>query len=111
MYGSRLNEHLINPFALFSAYCKMTQAYVTPQLDFRAGAALGVSPLLPNSCQGGVGGAPNPDGRCVPAKVYYIPMVPYSGGNVASTDYGALNTIYERGNSTRLASATTNRRS
>jgi len=93
-----------------------------PSLIFPFGLPLNVSPILPETCRGAVSGTGNPDGQCIMGgsyvngvcradpSVWYMEMVPYSTGRVSSTNYTALNNIYQRGNNTTLTSARVNRR-
>lgn len=107
--------------SLFLAYIKMSLTTAS-QLNFRPSANLGLSPLLPNTCAGAVSGTSNPDGQCIlggqlvggvcraEPPIFYQTMVPYSTGNVASTNYAMLDKIWLRGNNTALTSARMNRR-
>lgn len=76
-----------------------------PQLDFAIGAALGQSPLLPQSCIGATTGTPNPDGQCVlggrtmrsgacdATPIFVQNMVPYTTGVVSGVHYNALRAL------------------
>jgi hypothetical protein len=76
-----------------------------PQLDFAVGAALGQSPLLPQTCAGAASGPPNPDGQCVlggrimrsgacdATPIFVQNMVPYTTGSVSGVHYDVLRSL------------------
>ena len=82
-----------------------------PQLDFAIGAALGQSPLLPQTCVGAITGTSNPDGQCVlggrttrsgtcdATPIFVQNMVPYTSGGVSGVRYDLLHNLKS---STRL---------
>lgn len=75
------------------------------QLNFLDGAALGQSPLLPETCVGAISGPSNPDGQCIrggrltkaggceATPIYAVTMVPYTSGTVAGPMYDVLNNL------------------
>ena len=87
-----------------------------PQLDFAIGAALGQSPLLPQTCVGAITGTSNPDGQCVlggrttrsgtcdATPIFVQNMVPYTSGGVSGVRYDLLHTLksYTRLNQSAL---------
>ena len=87
-----------------------------PQLDFAIGAALGQSPLLPQTCVGAITGTSNPDGQCVlggrttrsgtcdATPIFVQNMVPYTSGGVSGVRYDLLHNLksYTRLNQSAL---------
>jgi hypothetical protein len=87
-----------------------------PQLDFAIGAALGQSPLLPQTCVGATTGTANPDGQCVlggrttrsgacdATPIFVQNMVPYTTGAVSGVRYDLLRNLksYTRLNQSAL---------